>query len=84
MCLCVVQLGSTSDLEEGMDTVSIVGQKAATPPAASSQQPTHLSQLCQPSNPLEGKSITSEELDKRLQDHLKTQATEWYDSVMSV
>lgn len=67
-----------------MDSLSIVGQKAATPPPVSSQQPAHLSPLCQPSNRLEATSITSEELDKRLQDHLKSQATEWYDSVMSV
>ena len=77
----VIQLASSDEIGEGMDTVSIVGQKAATPPATS---PTHLFPLCQPSNPLEAKGVTSEELDKRLQDHLKTQATEWYDSVMSV
>ena len=74
---------SSSEVDEGMDAVSIVGQKVAPPPA-SSQQPTPLSPLWQPSKPLEGKSITSEELDRRLQGHLRTQATEWYDSVMYV
>lgn len=75
----LVQLASTDEVDDGMDTVSIVGQKAATPPVAPSQQPTHLYSLCQPSNPLEMNNMTSEELDKRLQDHLKTQATEWYE-----
>ena len=81
MFVYFIQLASADEIGERMNTVSIVGQKAATPPATS---PTHISPLCQPSKPLEAKGVTSEELDKRLQDHLKTQATEWYGSVMSV
>ena len=60
-----------------MDAVSIIGQKATTPPACSQEAVPLSGQVCQGGIALEGKSITSEELDKRLQDHLKTQATEW-------
>ena len=60
--------------------VSIAGQKSATPPPSSSLHlPLDLctSTVCEGGGVLERKSITSEELDNRLQNHLSAQAEEW-------
>ena len=65
------------EMKEDM-AVSIAGQRAPSPPP-DPQQVYPLLSACGDScgAAKESTNITSEELDKRLQDHLKCQATEW-------
>ena len=56
--------------------VSLLGQRAPTPPPVS-QQTFPLTRVCEGDSVMEGEHITSEELDKRMQEHLKIRATEW-------
>ena len=69
------QSNSTLSSELDEETIiSISGLKAATPPPAS-QHTIPMREAS--SNTTEAKSVTSQELDKLLQEHLKTQATQW-------
>ena len=76
-CVCAMQSTTTSPRKTVQEeVVSIIGQKAPSPPPASHQNFPF--QMVQGSNNItKDRGVTPQELDKRLNVQLKTQATQW-------